>query len=357
MDKINRFFECLLPTTQCNLKCEYCYIIQEGRRSMEQIGLDYDIKHIKQALSKSRVGGTSLFSICGTGETLLQKESVNLVHSLLKEGHYVNITTNGTITKQLEKLLNFDTKLLSHLHISFSLHYLELKKRNLYDVFYDNIKKVKNTNCSFLVQVNLYDGYLPYWEDIKTDCFDNLGAFPQVAATRYEPMGEVLEEVKLHTNLSLDEYIKVGQEFQSPLFDFTMQNFNVKRKEFCYAGDWSFNLNLKNGMLKYCYHSGKVQNIFDNIQAPIIFEAVGHNCVSPYCINSSHFISLGVIPEKKCPSYCELRNRSEAGWYTEEMERFLNQKLFNNHDQYSIIRRMYIDFKYKLKEFVKLIFK
>ena len=36
MDKIKRFFECLIPVTICNLKCEYCYIIQEERTHYEK---------------------------------------------------------------------------------------------------------------------------------------------------------------------------------------------------------------------------------------------------------------------------------------------------------------------------------
>ena len=36
MDKINRFLECLVPVTACNLKCSYCYVIQEGRRKKDR---------------------------------------------------------------------------------------------------------------------------------------------------------------------------------------------------------------------------------------------------------------------------------------------------------------------------------
>ena len=34
------------------------------------------------------------------------------------------------------------------------------------------------------------------------------------------------------------------KEFDSPLFEYKLSTFNVKRKEFCYAGAWMFTMNL-----------------------------------------------------------------------------------------------------------------
>jgi hypothetical protein len=113
-----------------------------------------------------------------------------------------------------------------------------------------------------------------------------------------------------------------------------MKNFMIKRKEFCYAGDWSFNLNLCSGEMKYCYDSNHCQNIYEDIEEPIECEAIGKNCMSPYCGNSSHFMSLGIIPSVSTPSYAKLRNRKKAGWYTAEMRKFLNGKLRNNNIEY-----------------------
>ena len=41
MDKIKRFFECLMPVSICNLECPYCYVIQENRRKMQLADLPY----------------------------------------------------------------------------------------------------------------------------------------------------------------------------------------------------------------------------------------------------------------------------------------------------------------------------
>ena len=124
MQKIHHFFECLLPETLCNLECEYCYIIQENRRSMQQIKLDYDTAQILRSLRPERLGGTCFFSFCGCGETLMQRDFIPIVKGLLQYGHFVNITNNGTMTSKINDLLSIDKNLRPRLHFSFSLHYL-----------------------------------------------------------------------------------------------------------------------------------------------------------------------------------------------------------------------------------------
>ena len=94
-------------TTKCNLKCSYCYIIQEGRRTEKSAELKYSPEHIGKALSKKRLGGTCYISICGAGETLIPKEVPDIVKQILKQGHYVNITTNGTISDRIDEIVAF----------------------------------------------------------------------------------------------------------------------------------------------------------------------------------------------------------------------------------------------------------
>lgn len=333
-DKIKRFFECLIPVTACNLKCGYCYVIQRDNRKMKMPNLKYPPQIIGKGLSVERLGGICYFSICGAGETLLPKETIEIVYELLKNGHYVNLTTNGTITKRFDELLQLPEEYLSRLHFAFSFHYNELVRLNLVDTFFNNVKKIKSSGCSFLVQINLCDEYLDCWDEIKELCIKEIGAPPQVAATRKENNNNgKIEKVEFLTELSREEYIKKGKAFNSPLFDFTIKNFNVCRKEFCYAGDWSGTLDLGTGILSKCYGPNR-QDIFENIKKPIDFTAIGR-CDSAFCMNSSHFMSLGIIPEIETPTYASLRNREEAGWYSKKMEFFLNQKLSENNREYT----------------------
>lgn len=335
MDKIKRFFECLMPVSICNLECPYCYVIQENRRKMQLADLPYSPEHIARALRKDRVGGTCWISICGVGETFVQTEIVEIVGLLLKEGHYVNVTTNGTLTKQFKRLIAVCGTNINHLHLSFSLHYLELKKHDLLETFFNNIQMVRDAGASILVQINLCDEYIPYIDEIKDICINKIGALPQVALTR----DESARPMKIFTEMTDEQYYRYGSLFESKLFDFTYHNFNIKREEFCYAGDWSGVLNLQTGWLSKCYANDEGQNIFEDLNKPIRFEAIGRNCKNFYCVNSSHFMSLGVIPSVKTPSYAALRNREEAKWYTKDMLCFLNGKLENNNKKYGIVRK------------------
>ena len=337
VEKIRRFFECLIPVTACNLKCSYCYVIQRDRRKMKMADLKYTPEQMGEALTKERLGGICYFSICGAGETTMQPEIADIVYHIMKHGHYVNITTNGTVTKKIDEILERGKDFTDRLHFAFSFHYLELVRLNLMDRFFDNVKKVREAGCSFLVQINLCDDYLPHLDEIKRLCIEHTGAMPQVAATRKEETG--LRKIELLTELTEEEYIKAGKTFDSPLFDFTMKNFNVPRKEFCYAGDWSGNLDLSTGILRRCYCSYLRQDIFKNPKEPIRFLAIGNMCGSAFCMNSSHFMSLGVIPEVETPTYAELRNRKEAGWYTPQMEEALSGKLEEANELYSPLKK------------------
>lgn len=335
-DKIRRFIECYVPVTTCNLRCSYCYVIQQNRRNSHSSEFKYTPEHIGKAVSKERWGGVCLFSLTAPGETLIAHEIVSIAEKILSHGHYVNITTNGTLSKRFDEIVLFPEAFLERLHFSFSFHYLELMKVSKLSVFFKNVDKVSRAGCSFLVQINLCDEYIPYLEEIKNLCVEKVGAPPQIAVTRDQSAGHIC----LRTQHTTDEYIQMGNSFDSPLFDFGMKNFLVKRKEFCYAGDWSFKLYLHTGVLRSCYDSLSTQNIFKNPNKPIRFRAIGNNCKSPYCVNSTHFMSLGVIPEIVTPSYAELRNRPDANWYTPKMQAFLGGKLSDENREYGSSRKL-----------------
>ena len=59
----------------------------------------YSPEYIGEALNKERLGGGCYFSLCAGGETLLHPNMPSLIKNLLKQGHFVNVTNNGTISK------------------------------------------------------------------------------------------------------------------------------------------------------------------------------------------------------------------------------------------------------------------
>lgn len=237
---MRRFVECYVPVTRCNLKCHYCYVIRQKRRDSQDTTFAYPLEHMAKAFSPERWGGICLFSLTGAGETLIPHEAVDIAGMILRHGHYVNITTNGTLSQRFEEITSFPDALLKRIHFSFSMHYLELLRVSKLEAFFANIKRVRDAGSSILVQVNLVDEYIPHIQDISDLCVDRIGAPPQFAVTRVQRGRRIL----LDTNHSKAEYTKIGRSLHSPLFDFGMSNFLVKRKEFCYAGDWSFKLYL-----------------------------------------------------------------------------------------------------------------
>lgn len=335
-NKIVAFIEVLIPITQCNLKCHYCYVIQRDNRTNSKPLLPEPFK-IREALRKERFGGNMYISLCGAGETTMTPNLLEIVLELLKEGHFVNITTNGTISRFFDAFKGYAEKypeLMKHLNFSFSLHYLEMIRTKSYEKFWRNIEMVRSGGASFVVQINLCDEYEPYLDTIKKDCIEHIGAMPQVAATRDEISEKRHNEVTLYTEHTREEYVTAGQVMDSPLFDYTMKNFMVKRKEFCYAGRLSYVLNLSTGILKPCYCSFNYQNIYHDLSKPIKLYPVGHYCQSPFCMNSSHFMSFGVIPKlKDGPTYAGLRNRVTVDgkmWYQKEFEDMASQKICDN---------------------------
>lgn len=280
MDSIKRFIECTIPISACNLKCDYCYVIQQNRRDSHMASFKISPQEMGNAFSRRRWEGTCYFSLCAFGETLLCKELVDIAYHILMQGHYVNITTNGTIAGPIDDFSKFPEELLRRLIFSFSFHYIELKKKNLLDKFISNVNKIRNAGCSVVVQTNLYDGYLPYLDEIKQICLNHFGALPQLALTRIENRDNLAMKYELFSDKRPEEYRQAGEAFDSALFDFTCKNFNVKRKEFCYAGDWTFKLDLASGNLQSCYFTKPHQNIYDDTNSPIVLKPVGNFCGS-----------------------------------------------------------------------------
>ncbi len=345
MDKIKRFIDCYIPVTTCTLRCHYCYItchrLFEGRLPKFR----YSPEQVRKALSKERLGGTCLINMCAGGETLLAQEVVDYARVLLEEGHYVMIVTNATVSKRFDEIAQFPSELTKRLFFKFSYHYLELKEKNLLDVFFSNIKKVRDVGCSFTLELTPSDEAIPYIEDIKKVAVENLGAIPHVTIARDEHNPAYLP---ILTKLSHQDYEKIWGTFNSVMFNYKVSIFEKKRTEFCYAGDWSFYLNMLTGEMTQCYCSYIRQNIFEEPSKPINFLAIGHNCSEHHCYNGHAFLTLGNIPELLSPTYAAIRNRitkDGSEWLKPEMKAFMSTKLNESNDEYTDEQKCAVDKK------------
>ena len=340
MDKIKRYIECHVPVTTCTLRCSYCYITQHRLFEGPLPEFRYTPEHVRKALSKERLGGVCLINLCGAGETLLAKEVVEYARAFLEEGHYVMIVTNGTISKRFDDIASFPAHLKKHLFFKFSYHYLEFKQRGLFDVFFNNIRKVRDAGCSFTLELTPSDDMVPYIDEIKQRAIAELGAPNHVTIARDE---RTKNRLPMLTQLSRQNYIDTWKTFDSALFDYKLTIFGHKRREFCYAGDWSFCVNLATGKMKQCYRTYYRADIFRDITKPIPFRAIGNCCKEHHCYNGHSLIVLGDIPSQSTPTYAQLRNRQSLGgseWLRPEMKSFMSTRLKESNTEYTLWKKI-----------------
>lgn len=346
MDKIKRIIEVYLPLTTCTLRCSYCYITMNRLFGGPLPEISFTPEFFREALSKERLGGSCLIGFCGGGETLLLPNLIDYIRVLLEKGHYVQIVTNGTLSKRFEELSQLPPKLTEHIFFKFSYHYQQLKERGLLDSFFANIQKVRDAGCSFTLEQVPSDDTIQYIDEAIELAQKRVGAVPHITVARDEH--RIGGELPIFTNQTREEYIKTwGDRYQSKLFDYKLSIFEKPRKEFCYAGDWSFILNFCTGEMRQCYSGKTIKgNIYKDISKPIRFCAVGHHCPEPHCYNGHLFLTFGCIPELEAPRHAELRNRAcsnGSAWLQPEMESFMRSRLSESNKPYGLMRKFFVD--------------
>jgi hypothetical protein len=346
--KYKRFIECRIPGTACNFRCTYCVNSQvKDVKNRTLVRFKYPPNIVGEALSQKRIGGCAYINVCGIGETLLSSQVPLYIKEMLLQGHYVNVYTNGVINDAFLRFSNFHKDLLNQLSFSFSLHYFELIKTGTMQMFFANFHKMKELGCSVVCNLVLDDSYLPYVDVIKNECIKNLGALPQVSFPKKVNLKK--NYTALTGNLALIE--KFGDSFNSQYFNLTKKYFDYNRKLFCYAGAWSFYLNLENGNISKCYGHAIRQNIFRNTRSKIKFSAVGNHCCSKTC-GAGLMLPQGLVPELKVGSYIMMKDRPESNWYTEKYKIFLSQQLHMNNEEYTMVHKKIINIIHILENYL-----
>lgn len=370
-DKIHKLILCFIPTNRCNLNCSYCIVTQTNEWEREDIKFKYSVEHIIKAFSKERLGGCCYINLTAQGETLLFKDIVQLTRGLLEEGHYVEIITNGTVTKKLNEILEIPEELLSHLFFKISYHYEQIKKLKIEDVYWRNVKKIKDSPCSFTIELMPYDDIANDIDSLTKQCRENVGAVCHATVGRNDKQNSK----GLLTEMAKEDYVDTWSVLQSTMFNLKMKLYGVRRKEFCYAGKWSLLVDISSGEASQCYGRMNTQNIFKDLTEKIQFMPVGYTCTQAFCFNGHAHVAWGIIPELEAPSYFEVRNRKcEDGtnWVKKECEEYFKQKLYDNNHSFSKINKfvysIYVPFylikalfhdisgvKRKVKKFYKVV--
>lgn len=339
MISLNKLILCYIPTNKCNLKCEYCIVSQvDGWNDQREKAFSYSVEHMIKALSKERLMGECYINLTAQGETLLYSDIVALTKGLLEEGHFVEIVTNGMITKRIDEILSFPEKLLRRLFFKISYHYNQLKNANFRDRYWENVKRIQNSPCSFTIELMPHDEISGEIDDIIKDCKEHVGAVCHATVGRNDKK----HSKDLLTVENRENYVKTWAQLDSTMFELKMDLFGVKRKEFCYAGEWSLLVDLSTGETAQCYGRMNTQNIFKDINKPIVFRPVGHSCTCSFCFNGHAHVAWGIIPELNSPQYYEVRNRlcdDGTNWVKNDCAELFHQKFADNSKQYNGLQK------------------
>jgi len=288
MDKhFVRFFNCSLPVSGCNLRCDYCYLIQRGdEKSLDfkesNEGLKYPVAHMLKALTPDRLGGICAFHICADGETLLWSDIIEFSKGLFEMGHFVSFTSNCTVTNKILEFTSFPEEYRERMFFKCSFHYREFKRLGLLERFTQNVNYLAKAGISYSVEIVTNDYILENIDEIKDFSMRHFGALPHVLTQRselikgkYPRMGSIMDR---------EVYADTWGQFHSDLFDYQLDTFDCKHNEFCYAGVYSLQMHLEDGNVFPCPgNNRKIMNLFENIEMPITFLPVGHNCPLDNC--------------------------------------------------------------------------
>ena len=183
MEQMKRFIDCGIGTFACNLRCHYCYVAQNFLFTQKVPAFKYSAEHIGRCLSKERLGGTCMFNICASGETLIPHEVVDYVKAILSQGHYVMIVTNGMLKKRFEEFAKFPKDYRKRLFFKLSFHYLELKRLDKFELFFSNVRLIKAMKASFTIEVTPSDELIPFIDEMKEISLREFGALPHHSGT------------------------------------------------------------------------------------------------------------------------------------------------------------------------------
>lgn len=320
-----------VPLSVCNLRCDYCYLT--ARRQFESGHLPdmrFSPQQIAYALRFDRIGGHALINICADGETLLLPNLKDYVAELAAQGHYIEIVSNMTTTKKLNELLALERSVLDRVVFKCSCHYLELKRSNLLKEFANNVNRAYEAGSSITVEVTPEDSLIPYIDELKEYCMREFGALPHVTIARDDSD----PDIPRLTSLSLADYNRVWDSFDSSFWDFKTSIFGKRQTAYCQAGSWSYYVNMATGDAAQCYCGRLVGNVFENPDESLPGCAIG-SCPLPHCYNGHELLAVGLIPSLDTPSYSEIRDRIRpdgSHWLRPTFRHFLSEKLIDDNE-------------------------
>lgn len=329
---MKRIFLFGIPLSVCNLRCRYCYLTKR-ESSFEGVvpEMRYSPEEIAHAMRQERVGGPSFFNLCADGETLILPGIERYAELLAREGHYIELVTNMTLPKRVDKVLDLGKDALSHIEFKCSFHWQQLKERGLLETFADNVNRAWEAGASVNVEVTPTDELVPEIEELKAFSMEHFGALPHLSIARDDSTGGI----DRLTNMSLDEYNATWSSFDSGFWNFKSTIFGKRQTGFCYAGAWAYVVDMTTGEARQCYNGSGLGNIFANPDVPLLEKPIGR-CPIAHCYNGHALLTLGLIPGCTDVRYGDIRDRVRPDgthWLQPELKAFFNEKVSDNNEE------------------------
>ena len=345
-DKIVKYIELHVPTWPCNFRCPYCYIGQhyaDTERGHVQ-KFEYSPADLANAISKERVGGTALVNFCASGETLILPKNMEYIKAILETGHFVMVVTNMTQTNALKQLCELPAEWRERLFLKCSFHWMELKRLGLLEQFADNVNMCWDAGISLTVEITPHDELVPEIDEIKKFSMEHFGALPHITVARDEN-----NHFRRLTKYSEQEYFDIWNQFDSELFRFKSKIWGKRVHDFCYAGHWTYSVNIADGKMQCCSSGKRVGNLYKSKKLPV--KPTCKSCNQYHCYNGHSWIALGCITTIEAPTYKEMRDRVRTDgthWLYPRMADVFSQKLYNQNKPYSVLKRLYWTIKRRL---------
>lgn len=198
-------------TNACNFNCRYCFGYNHHTGFIPQ---EIDIKSVLNSLDKTglifRIGFT------GNGEPFLIPNFVELCSEIANR-HYITINTNLSSIKVSELVKN--TKISKKIiKIYAAIHFDELTRLNLWDLFLNNYQQLKQAGFSIELTAVAWPGYLGRIEQYLSE-FSNLNAefnfepFLGIWADQKYPAAYSSEQLSYFnlTEKSKDKFFQTGK--------------------------------------------------------------------------------------------------------------------------------------------------